>query len=877
MKAVEVRQSFLDFFASKQHKIVPSAPMVVKDDPTLMFTNAGMNQFKDIFLGNAPITSARIANSQKCLRVSGKHNDLEEVGHDSYHHTMFEMLGNWSFGDYFKKEAIDWAWEYLTDVLKIDKNRLYASVFEGNVDDGIEKDEEAYQQWLKHLPAERIVNGNKKDNFWEMGDTGPCGPCSEIHIDLRAEDERNGIPGQELVNKDNPEVIEIWNLVFIQYNRKADGSLVLLPQKHIDTGMGFERLCRVMQKKGSNYDTDVFQPIIREISAITGVKYGAGRDSDVAMRVIADHIRTISFAITDGQLPSNNKAGYVIRRILRRAVRYAYTFLGVKQPFMARLLPALIESMGIAYPELQARKDLIGKVITEEEESFLRTLSTGITMLERIIEETLKQEYKVVDGKIAFELYDTFGFPLDLTELILKEKGLVVDRKAFELEMEAQKQRARNASAVETDDWVQLIPDDKEEFIGYDFLEANVNLVRYRKVKSKNKELYQLVFNITPFYAESGGQVGDSGYIEANGERVAIIDTKRENNLIIHIAEKLPHNLTARFKAVVDGNKRQMTANNHTATHLLHKALREVLGDHVEQKGSLVHPDYLRFDFAHYQKVSDEELRLIEKKVNREIRKNYLLEEHRELPIQKAKEMGAVALFGEKYGDIVRTIGFGESVELCGGTHVMATGQIGIFRILSEASIAAGIRRIEAVTAEKAEELIDSQSDLLRELGNMFKNQLNIRKNIETLLQENSLLSKQLDALRQNMMNIEKRSLIDSAANVNGVLVIKAVVKPFLVDNLKDLAFQLRSDIDGEMVALLGGESHGKAQLAIIVSESLTGEGKINAVELVKQVSKEIQGGGGGQAFFATAGGKKPSGLEAALKMAMQITKEKLV
>lgn len=876
MKAVEVRQSFLDFFASKQHKIVPSAPMVVKDDPTLMFTNAGMNQFKDIFLGNAPITSARIANSQKCLRVSGKHNDLEEVGHDSYHHTMFEMLGNWSFGNYFKQEAIDWAWEYLTDVLKIDKNRLYASVFEGNTDDGIEKDEEAYQQWLKHLPAQRIVNGNKKDNFWEMGDTGPCGPCSEIHIDLRADDERNVLPGQELVNKDHPEVIEIWNLVFIQYNRKADGSLVLLPQKHIDTGMGFERLCRVMQKKGSNYDTDVFQSIIREIAAITGIKYGAGKDSDVAMRVIADHIRTISFAITDGQLPSNNKAGYVIRRILRRAVRYAYTFLSVKQPFMARLLPALIESMGVAYPELQARKDLIGKVITEEEESFLRTLSTGITMLDRIIEETQKQNYKVVDGKVAFELYDTFGFPLDLTELILKENGLVVDRKAFELEMEAQKQRARNASTVETDDWVQLIPDDKEEFIGYDFLEADVNLVRYRKVKSKNKELFQLVFNITPFYAESGGQVGDSGYIEANGERVAIMDTKRENNLIIHIAEKLPLDLKARFKAVVDGNKRQMTANNHTATHLLHKALREVLGDHVEQKGSLVHPDYLRFDFAHYQKVSDEELRLIEKKVNQEIRKNYLLEEHRELPIQKAKEMGAVALFGEKYGDIVRTIGFGESIELCGGTHVMATGQIGIFRILSEASIAAGIRRIEAVTADKAEEMIDGQSDLLRELGNMFKNQLNIRKNIETLLQENSLLSKQLDGLKQSMMNIEKRSLIDSAANVNGVIVIKAVVKPFLAGNLKDLAFQLRSDIDGEMVALLGGESDGKAQLAIIVSESLTEMGKINAVELVKQVSKEIQGGGGGQAFFATAGGKNPSGLESALKMAMQITKEKL-
>ena len=876
MRAAELRQSFLDFFVSKHHKIVSSAPMVVKDDPTLMFTNAGMNQFKDIFLGNVPVSFPRIANSQKCLRVSGKHNDLEEVGHDSYHHTMFEMLGNWSFGDYFKQEAIDWAWEYLTQILKIDKERLFASVFEGSPDDGIEKDDEAFNQWTKYLPTQRIVNGNKKDNFWEMGDTGPCGPCSEIHIDLRSHEERLLTPGQELVNKDHPEVIEIWNLVFIQYNRKADGSLVLLPQKHIDTGMGFERLCRALQQKKSNYDTDVFQPIIKEISAITGINYGTGPETDIAMRVIADHIRTISFAITDGQLPSNNKAGYVIRRILRRAVRYAYTFLSVKQPFMARLLPALIESMGDAYPELGARKDLIGKVVTEEEESFLRTLSTGINLLEKITEETVKQNYNVVNGKVAFELYDTFGFPLDLTELILKEKGLVVDRREFEMEMEAQKQRARNASAVETDDWVQIIPDDKEEFIGYDFLEAEVKLVRYRKVKSKNKELFQLVFNITPFYAESGGQVGDSGYIESHGERISIIDTKRENNLIIHLASQLPKNLTDVFHAVVDGSRRQMTANNHTATHLLHKALREVLGTHVEQKGSLVHPDYLRFDFAHYQKLSDDEIRLIEKKVNKEIRKNYILEEHRELPVKKAREMGAIALFGEKYGDIVRAIGFGESVELCGGTHVSATGQIGLFRIISESSVAAGIRRIEAVTAEKAEEMFDQQTDMLREFGHMFKNQLNVRKNIEAMIQENSVLSKQLEGMRQNMMNLEKRNLIDSAIEVGGVKVIKSLIKPFLAGHLKDMAFQLRAEMDGEMVALLGGEVDDKAQLAIIVSESLAERGILNAVELVKSVSKEIQGGGGGQAFFATAGGKNTSGLEAALKQALQITKEKL-
>lgn len=874
MTASEIRQSFLDFFESKQHQIVSSAPMVVKDDPTLMFTNAGMNQFKDIFLGNSPVKWPRVANSQKCLRVSGKHNDLEEVGHDTYHHTMFEMLGNWSFGDYFKKEAIDWAWEFLTEVLKIDKECLYASIFEGSEEDKIDRDTDAYNFWRKHLPENRIVNGNKKDNFWEMGDSGPCGPCSEIHVDLRDAHEKAKLPGEQLINKDHPEVIEIWNLVFIQYNRKADGTLVPLPQQHIDTGMGFERLCRVIQQKKSNYDTDVFQPIIQAISKISGITYGASNESDIAMRVMADHIRTISFAITDGQLPSNNKAGYVIRRILRRAVRYAYTFLNMREPFMGKLLPALISTMGDAYPELKARQELIGKVIHEEEESFLRTLSTGITLLERIIQETKSKDYKVVDGKVAFELYDTFGFPLDLTELILKENELVVNRKEFESEMEAQKTRARNAAAVETEDWIQLIEDDKEEFIGYDYLETDIKIVRYRKVKSKNKELYQLVFNITPFYAESGGQVGDSGYIEAQGERIPVIDTKRENNLIVHITPKLPTALNATFHAVVDSQKRQMTANNHTATHLLHKALRLVLGDHVEQKGSLVHPDYLRFDFSHFQKVTEEEIRKIELIVNQEIRKNLPLEEHRELPMANAREMGAMALFGEKYGDVVRAIAFGDSIELCGGTHVKATGQIGIFRIISESSIAAGVRRIEAVVGDKAEELINLQSDVLKELGQMFKNQTNVKKNVEMLIAENASLAKQVDSMMQSMMQIEKRSICESAETMNGVQVIKSLVKPMFVAHLKDIAFQLRAESDKDMVAILGGEADGKPQIAVILSESLTQ--KINAVELIRAVSSEINGGGGGQPFFATAGGKNPQGIDSALSKALSIVKEKL-
>jgi alanyl-tRNA synthetase len=876
MTASEVRKSYLDYFASKQHSIVPSAPMVIKDDPTLMFTNAGMNQFKDIFLGNSPVKWARIANSQKCLRVSGKHNDLEEVGHDTYHHTMFEMLGNWSFGDYFKKEAIDWAWEYLTEVLKIDKECLYASVFEGSSEDKVERDTEAFECWKRHLPENRIVNGNKKDNFWEMGDAGPCGPCSEIHVDLRSEEEKSIIPGESLINKDHPQVIEIWNLVFIQYNRRSDQNLVPLPQQHIDTGMGFERLCRVVQSKTSNYDTDVFQPIISRISEISGVKYGSKPESDIAMRVIADHIRTISFAITDGQLPSNNKAGYVIRRILRRAIRYSYTFLEMREPFLDKLLPALIDTMGDAYPELIARQSLIEKVVHEEEESFLRTLSTGISLLEKIIEETKRKEYTVVDGHVAFELYDTFGFPLDLTELILKENNLVVDRKEFEEEMEAQKSRARNASAVETDDWIVLANDDIEEFIGYDFLESEVYLVKYRKIKQKNKEFYQLVFNITPFYAEGGGQVGDTGYIIANGERISIIDTKRENNLIVHIAPKLPTDPGATFRAVVDEERRQMTANHHTATHLLHKALREVLGDHVEQKGSLVHPDYLRFDFAHFQKVSDEDIRKIEHLVNKDIRRNTNLHEHREIPMAKAREMGAVALFGEKYGDVVRAIQFGDSLELCGGTHVGATGEIGIFRIISESSIAAGIRRIEAVTADKAEELFDQQSDVLRELGSIFKNQSDVRKNVEMLLSENSALAKQVENMIQGIMQIEKRSIQDKSETVKGIEVAHAIVRPALTGNIKDLAFQLRADFGGDMVAILGGEQDGKAQLSVIISESLTSAGVLNAVEIIRAVSPEIQGGGGGQPFFATAGGKNPAGLKSAVQKAVEIVKEKL-
>ncbi|WP_439183047.1 alanine--tRNA ligase [Carboxylicivirga taeanensis] len=875
MTASEVRKSFLDFFNSKQHKVVSSAPMVVKNDPTLMFTNAGMNQFKDIFLGNHPAESPRVTNSQKCLRVSGKHNDLEEVGHDTYHHTMFEMLGNWSFGDYFKKEAIAWGWEYLTDVLKIDKERLYVTVFEGSQEDNVGRDDEAADAWKQWISEERIINGNKKDNFWEMGETGPCGPCSEIHIDLRPDDERAKVDGKSLVNMDHPQVIEIWNLVFIQFNRMANGELVPLPNKHVDTGMGFERLVRVIQGKTSNYDSDVFSPIIQKIAALSGFEYGKSEEVDIAMRVVADHVRTIAFSITDGQLPSNNKAGYVIRRILRRAVRYSYTFLDSKQAFVYKLVDVLIATMGDAYPELEAQKTLIEKVIKEEEESFLRTLSTGISMLDKIIAETKANEYVVVGGAVAFELYDTFGFPLDLTELILKENGLVVNRKEFEEEMNKQKERARNASAIETDDWVVLQQDDHEEFIGYDYLETEVFITRYRKIKQKNKELYQLVFNITPFYAESGGQVGDTGFIQKGDEKVAIIDTKKENNLIVHIARQLPSELNGAFKAVVNEEARQNTANNHTATHLMHEALREVLGEHVEQKGSLVHPDYLRFDFSHFQKVTEDEIAQVEALVNQRIRQNMALEEMREIPHAKALEMGAMALFGEKYGDLVRAIKFGSSVELCGGTHVKATGQMGFFKIIAESSIAAGIRRIEALTGVKAEEFINQQFSLMKELGEMFKNPANLKKNVENLMNENSKLSSQAEAMRKNIMAIEKRDLIDSAVDTLGIKIIATRVKPMLANSLKDLAFQIKQEMD-DVVAVLGADVNGKPQLAILVSDNLVKERGLNAGAIVREAAKKMQGGGGGQPFFATAGGKNLDGLDVAVEEAVAIIKNQL-
>ena len=721
MKSAEIRQKFLDFFAGKGHAIVPSAPMVIKGDPTLMFTNAGMNQFKDIILGNARPKHTRVADAQKCLRVSGKHNDLEEVGHDTYHHTMFEMLGNWSFGDYFKEEAIAYAWEFLTEVMGLDKGRLYATVFEGNAEDRLEADKEALEYWRRYLPEDRILFGSKKDNFWEMGDMGPCGPCSEIHIDLRPEYERAQRPGRELVNKDNPLVIEIWNLVFMQYNRKADGTLENLPSHHVDTGMGFERLCMAAQGKTSNYDTDVFMPIIKEIARLSGKTYGKDEQADVAMRVVADHLRTIAFSVTDGQLPSNVKAGYVIRRILRRAVRYAYTFLGQKDAFMYRLVPVLIEVMGQHYPELESQRTLIEKVIREEENAFLRTLDKGIRLLDKIVEKTKAENYVTVPGDVAFELYDTYGFPLDLTELILREQGLVVNRREFQAEMAAQKERSRSAAAVNLDDWVELIADDTQEFVGYDYLETEVQITRYRRVSTKGKTLFQLVFNITPFYGEGGGQIGDQGELVSPSETLPILDTQKENGLIVHITNRLPEDLTQTFTARVNAQRRTAIANNHTTTHLLHHALREVLGTHVEQKGSFVSDEYLRFDFSHFQKVTDAELEEVAALVNRQIMANYPLEERRGVPIAEAKKMGAMAIFGEKYGDLVRVVKFGESVELCGGTHARATGQIGFFLVLAESSVSAGVRRIEAVTAVKAEEYVMNHFRMMKEMENMFK------------------------------------------------------------------------------------------------------------------------------------------------------------
>ena len=869
LTAKEIRESFKTFFESKGHQIVPSAPMVIKDDPTLMFTNAGMNQFKDIILGNHPAKYKRVADSQKCLRVSGKHNDLEEVGHDTYHHTMFEMLGNWSFGDYFKKEAISWAWEYLVDVLKLDPSYLYATVFEGSPEEGLERDNEAAGYWEQFLPKDHIINGNKHDNFWEMGDTGPCGPCSEIHIDLRPAEERAKISGRDLVNHDHPQVIEIWNLVFMQFNRKADGSLEGLPAKVIDTGMGFERLCMALQGKISNYDTDVFQPIIKEIAKMAGTEYGKDKQNDVAMRVIADHIRTIAFSITDGQLPSNAKAGYVIRRILRRAVRYGYTFLGQNQAFMYKLLPVLIENMGEAYPELNAQRTLIEKVIKEEEEAFLRTLETGIRLLDKAMSDVKAAGKDTINGKDAFTLYDTFGFPLDLTELILRENGLNVNLEEFNAEMQKQKERARNAAAVETGDWITL-KEGTTEFVGYDFTEYEVSILRYRQVKQKNQTLYQIVLDNTPFYAESGGQVGDTGVLVSEFETIEIIDTKKENNLPIHITKELPKHLDAPMMACVDTDKRAASAANHSATHLLDEALRIVLGEHVEQKGSLVTPDSLRFDFSHFQKVTDEQLREVEHLVNAKIRENVPLTEYRNMPIEKAKELGAIALFGEKYGDEVRVVQFGSSVEFCGGTHVSATGKIGMMKIISESSIAAGVRRIEAVTGAKVEEMMDVIQDTLNEVKVLFNNAPDLKVAIRKYIDENAGLKKQMeDYMKEKSIAIKER-LLENAKNINGIRLITMNNMPIPADVVKNIAFQLRGEITENMLFVAGTVDNEKPLLTVMASDNLVKDG-INAGQIVREAAKLIQGGGGGQPHFATAGGKNTDGLNAAIEKVIEL------
>ncbi len=862
MTANEIRDSFVKFFESKGHLIVPSAPMVIKDDPTLMFTNAGMNQFKDIILGNRPATSKRCTDSQKCLRVSGKHNDLEEVGHDTYHHTMFEMLGNWSFGDYFKKEAIEWAWEFLVDVLKIDKSNLYATVFEGAPDEGLERDNEAAGYWAKYLPEDHILNGNKHDNFWEMGATGPCGPCSEIHIDLRPDEEKAKIPGRELVNKDNPLVIEIWNLVFMQYNRKADQSLEPLPAKVIDTGMGFERLCAVMQGKRSNYDTDVFQPIIKVIGELSGCHYGDDPKKDVAMRVVADHLRTIAFSIADGQLPSNAKAGYVIRRILRRAVRYAYTFLGQKEAFMYKLLPVLVQEMGKSYPELEAQKVLISKVMKEEEDSFLRTLETGIRLLDRVMEETKASGKNIIDGVQAFTLFDTYGFPLDLTELICRENGMSVDEETFNAEMQKQKERARNAAAVETGDWV-VLAEGETQFVGWDYTEYECHILRYRKITQKKQTLYQIVLDTTPFYAEMGGQVGDKGVICSEFETIEIIDTKRENNLPVHLAKTLPQHPEANFMACVDTDARAASEANHTCTHLLDQALRTVLGEHVEQKGSLVTPDYLRFDFSHFQKVTDEELRQVEHLVNAKIRENIPLQDHRDMPIEKAKELGAIALFGEKYGDKVRVVQFGDSVEFCGGCHAKSTGKLGMVKILSESSVAAGVRRIEAITGEKVEQMIDEMQDLVNSLRSMFNNAPDVKAAITRAIEENGTLKKQLENVIKEKAALTKKEIIQNARIINGVTLYSRVI-PMPADIVKDMAFQLRNETENAIV-IIGSIYEDKPMLTAAASDTMVKEHGINVGQLIREAAKLIQGGGGGQAHFATAGGKNKDGLSAAV------------
>tara|TARA_B110000977_G_scaffold81720_1_gene109281 strand:+ start:9541 stop:12141 length:2601 start_codon:yes stop_codon:yes gene_type:complete len=861
MKSSQIRKEFLHFFKEKNHQIVSSSPMVVKDDPTLMFTNAGMNQFKDYFLGNAKPSQLRVTDTQKCLRVSGKHNDLEEVGYDTYHHTMFEMLGNWSFGDFFKEDAIRWAWQLLTEVYKIDKDKIYVSVFEGSKEDNLSRDNETAAIWEDLIDPNRIINGNKKDNFWEMGDIGPCGPCSEIHIDIRSDEERKKVDGKSLVNNDHPQVIEVWNLVFMQYNRKANGSLENLPAQHVDTGMGFERLCMVLQGVTSNYDTDIFQPIIAKIEALSSFSYGKEEKSDIAMRVIADHLRAISFSIADGQLPSNTGAGYVIRRILRRAVRYGFTFLNLKEPFICDLVDQLVSDMGAQFPELKSQHSLIEKVIREEEISFLKTLDKGIQKIENLKLDSSN----VISGKVAFELYDTYGFPIDLSQLIAQEKGWAIDIDSFKELLEEQKNRSRKATTIEADDWVSIREDEQEEFVGYDTLKTELNIIKYRKVVFKGDTFYQLVFNLTPFYPEGGGQVGDKGFIEFDGVRTEIVDTKKENNLIIHFTETLPEKLDVTFVAEVNKDLRTDSANNHSATHLLHHCLREVLGDHVEQKGSLVNSDYLRFDFSHFSKLSDSEVQTIEQEVNNKIRANIALDEHRNLALAKAKQMGAMALFGEKYGDTVRVIKFGDSIELCAGTHVNHTGEIGLFKLTSEGAVASGIRRIEAITSSKALQFYEDQFQENKELKLLIKNN-NLLKGVHQLMDENQKLKKQIEKLSSQKAGDLKLDLLQKVVDINGVNFIGSEIE---LDNksIKNLAFELTKK-DEKLVLVLATKESEKVTLTVAISKGLVEQKGLHAGNIIREISKEINGGGGGQAFFATAGGKNPSGIESALKKA---------
>ena len=867
MDSNQLRTTFLEFFKGKEHLIVPSAPMIVKNDPTLMFTNAGMNQFKDLFLGNSPVRHKRVADSQKCLRVSGKHNDLEEVGHDTYHHTMFEMLGNWSFGDYFKKEAISWAWELLVEVYGLPKDRIYATIFEGSPEEGIDRDNEAYTYWKQFLPEDHILLGNKHDNFWEMGDTGPCGPCSEIHFDLRDDAERAKLDGRELVNAGHHLVIEIWNLVFMQFNRKANGQLEPLPAQHVDTGMGFERLCMVLQGKQSNYDTDVFQPTIQRLAAMAGKTYGKDAKADIAMRVIADHLRAIAFSIADGQLPSNVKAGYVIRRILRRAVRYGYTYLGFNEPFICKLVEGLVQQMGDQFPELRAQQDLITKVIAEEESAFLRTLATGINLMDGVIAKAKEAGKDTISGSDAFLLYDTYGFPIDLIELIAHENGMKVDGDAFSKELQKQKERSRNAAAVDTDDWVELFPISESKFVGYDSLEADVRISRYRRVKTKNKTYYQLVFDQTPFYGNSGGQVGDQGILESDGGTVRVTDTQKENNLTVHIVENLPEDITATFHAVVDKQLRDASANNHSATHLMHKALRTVLGTHVEQKGSLVTPEYLRFDFSHFQKVTDEEIREVERLVNHDIRANFPLEERRDCPIDEARTLGAMMLFGEKYGDRVRVVKYGDSVELCGGTHVSATGNIGLFKIVGESAISAGVRRIEAVTGGAAEQFVYGLEDLLRAVQKHLNNP-SIEQAVRRLIEENAEMSHQIEQVTQERIAALTQAFAKAVVEEEGMHLIARQISANS-DVIKGIAFGLRP-MFADLV-FVGGTTVGeKVSLTVMLGEEIVAQG-INASQVIREAAKEINGGGGGQPFFATAGGKNADGLDNAILKAVEL------